>query len=505
MLTRVRTVAALLAVCSLALVTAARADAVLQQAIDEALKPGVTGTTRLAVVVMDPRSGAVVARTPNAGEPFIPASNLKLVTSATTLDTLGPDATLPTTLLRRGSELWLVGSGDPALGDPTIEEQRGRTPMSVLSDFAEAVKKAGVQRVTRLVVSDPVFDEQLVHPSWHPGNLQHWYGAPVAGLSFNDNCVDFTFKPTTVGQRARVETLPPAGGFRVTGTAKTGLPDQHAPTLDKRPGSSHFVVGGTVGRTDGPYSKPVHDPRAFVGEALRETLRRAGVTVGEVVVTTAAPPEDGQSQTLAVHHTALTDVLRRVNSNSQNMMSEACAKLNGLAFDRAGGDADARGSWAGGQRAAVAFFGRIGLDPSGLMAADGSGLSRDNRASADQLAGLLTHMLVTHEHGEAFLDSLALSGKRGSLRRRLEGLDGRVYGKTGTISGVSTLSGYLFGADDQVLVFSILHNGIEGSSSPLRRQQDDAVRAIAAWMDARDVQAPAIENVDELRALEAAR
>lgn len=462
----------------------------LRAEVGKALGPGAKKGATVVVVVVDGLTGQTLLTTPNADAAFIPASNMKLVTSATALDLYGPEARLTTTLAISGDDLVVIGGGDPGLGDPTLEAKAGRTPMSVFDEWEAALRRRGVGLITGdVVVVDAVFAGPTTHPTWGDANKLQWYGAPVAGVNFNDNCVDFTFLPSQKsGGMASVRVLPPAGGFVVNGKVKTTRDvKKHNPILDKRPspsetGDSIYTVGGWVAREAGPYSKPVDDPRRFFGEVLKAALQERGIRVlgGVRVVET---PIEGRP--VASRDTPLLAVLRRVNTNSQNMMAEALAKLNGLShqIDQGVPRDEARGSWASGHEAAVTFLRGIGIDTLPLAAADGSGLSRENRVSANLLAGLLTHMLRQHEHGEYFLDSLAVSGVRGSLRNRMKSLEGRVYGKTGTINGVSTLSGYVFAENGRVAVFSILHNDIKGGSSPYRAQQDAAVQAIAAWLE----------------------
>ncbi len=469
------------------------ADAQLAAAVEAALQPGLIGETRVAVCVLDGGTGEVLLATDNAAEPFTPASNMKLLTSAATLDLYGPDHVLRTDFRAGDGTLIVVAGGDPAFGDPAIAEAAGQTPMTPFRALAQALHQRGGPTTFPggVIVVDAVFDEQLVHPNWHPANLLHWYGAPVAGVSFNDNCVDVTFVPTEPGQPAELELVPPAGGFKFVGEALTvSDKDAHAPELAKRPGETVFIVGGAVARRGGPYSKPVDDPRRYLGEVLMAELPQHGIEVdGPVRVVTQLDGVD-ERPVLATHVSALTDVLGRVNTNSQNMMAEALAKLNGRAHLEAHGVDAPRGSWEAGAAAAEAFLQRIGIDTAVLVADDGSGLSRENRLSATIITELLLHMRNEHEHGKAFVDSMAISGVRGSVRNRLKDLEGKVYAKTGTIRGVSALSGYLFHHSGRVVVFSILHNGIEGSPAPYRRQQDDAVRAMAKWLDTRANAAP---------------
>ncbi|MEM9913707.1 MAG: D-alanyl-D-alanine carboxypeptidase/D-alanyl-D-alanine-endopeptidase [Planctomycetota bacterium] len=454
---------------------------------------------QVAVVVVDALTGETLFANRHANEGFIPASNMKLVTSATSLDLYGPEAELTTTLAIAGNDLIVIGTGDPGFGDPTLAARQGRTAMSVLDDWATALRDAGVVRIRGdLVVIDTVFDDELFHPTWSAANRLQWYGAPVAGVNFNDNCVDFTFVPTTRGKAATIETVPPVAGdgFVIRGKIESrGDGGEHAPVLDKRPtpdkNRSVYAVRGGITQTAGPYSRPVDDPRRFLGETLKAHLATHGITVrGDVRLADRIDARTAQrSRVIAKHQTPLVDVLGRVNTNSQNMMAEALAKLNGWAHELHQGNDEARGTWAGGHAAAVAFLQSQGIDTQAVVSADGSGLSRENRVSAAVLAQLLETMLTEHEHGEHFLNSLAISGTRGSLVRRLQSLNGRVYAKTGTIRRVSTLSGYVFAENGRVAIFSIMHNG---NGSGFRGQQDRAVEAIAAWLEGQ----PAVEIED---------
>ncbi|MEM1108789.1 MAG: D-alanyl-D-alanine carboxypeptidase/D-alanyl-D-alanine-endopeptidase [Planctomycetota bacterium] len=466
----------------------------LQHDLQNALAQPAGGKSKVSAVVLDAHTGRTLYANRRANDGFIPASNMKLLTSAVALDTYGPQAVLTTTLAIAGDDLVVIGTGDPAFGDPELAKRDGRTAMSVLDDWAAALREAGVVRVRGdVVVIDTVFDDELFHPTWSERNRRQWYGAPVAGVSFNNNCVDFTFAPTTPGNAAMLQTLPAAGGFTIDGTAETvGKDGKHAPVLDKRgepdaDGRTVYLVRGKVRQQAGPFSKPVDDPRRFLGETLKAHLAIHGITVeGNIRLDTYVRPDVAQqARVMATYQTVMTDILGRVNQDSQNMMAEALAKLNGWAYDLRQGNIRDRGSWTGHYGAAIAFLKDLGIDSTAVIAADGSGLSRDNRVSAAVLAQLLDHMLREHEHSEHYLDSLAVSGVRGSLERRLKNLTGRVYAKTGTINGVSSLSGYVFAENGRIAAFSILHNG---SGPSFRRQQDRAVRALAQWLE---VQPPA--------------
>ncbi len=469
----------------------------LRAAVETLILPNAEEGVTTGIVIADGITGQVFYQTDDADTALAPASNMKLLTTAVALHRLGADYTLDTVLAVGGDDLYLIGGGDPALGDTALAEDRGLPMTADLDAFALALRQAGVVRIPGdLIVIDAVFDDQLTHPTWGEYNTRQWYGAPVAGVNLNTNCVDFTFLPADDQKSAAtVQTHPLAGGFKLQGRVETTSDvKKHNPILGIRttadsPGTT-FTVNGAVARRAGPYSKPVDDPLYFAGRALLDTLDREGITLdGQVRTARSLPPTTVELREIHRHRTPLPDVLRRVNANSQNMMAEALAKLAGLDYLRnlssttpPVSPADQRGSWAAFHLASVDFLKQINLDTLPVVCADGSGLSRENRLSARTLAGLLTVML-RHPDGRTYLDSLGVSGVRGSITRRLTDLKGRVYAKTGTINRVSALSGYVIASDDRVVVFSILHNGFKSGATPYRTQQDEIVRAIADWLE----------------------
>lgn len=463
-------------------------NAKLEAALEQTLAPGKELGAQTAVRVIDAKTGRVLVSSRLASQPFTPASNMKLVTTAVLLDRMGPDVELRTRLLSVGQdELVILAGGDPALGDPALAGEEGA--MGVLRRWAKAVQESGLTQISKITVVDPVFDAQLVHPHWRSGNLLYWYGAPVAGVAFNDNCIDFTVKPGKLDEPATLTTIPPVRGFSVQHDAVSSSRDQHAWNMRKTPRELVYTSQGQVGRPSSTAWLPHDDPARHLGHALAGALESIGIDAPDRIDSLVGADAD-VAATLAIkagtlvaeHTTPLTDVLGRVNINSQNMMAEAVCKLAAVDLGRLEQTfAGNRGSWEGGNQAAQLFLNKIGIDATGFVASDGSGLSNRNRISAEQITSLLRHMLVKHEHAEAYKNSMAISGTRGSVRRRMAELKGQVYAKTGTIRSVSALSGALYLEDGRCYIFSVLHNGHSGSTGPLRRLQDNAVLAIHAW------------------------
>ena len=431
----------------------------------------------VAVRVADVASGKeLYARGPD--RPMMPASNLKLLTTATALDLLRPDHTFETHLATKGDDLYLIGTGDPAFGDPTIAGWQNRKPADHFAAFADALRQKGLMRVKgNLYYDDSALDEQRIHPSWSKSFRDDWYAAPVSGLNFNDNCIDVTVFPTEPGQPVRFEVVPPTSRIKIVNQCMTSQ-TAHAPTIRRDEDDYTYVLAGTCRSKTVLPSKPVQDPGLFTADALKTYLAANGIVIEGQIVRTRQTPEFLPGATLvATHRTTMKEVLFRTNKNSQNMFAEALAKIAGSAF---GGT-----SWANGEKAIRTFLGQRGIDASQVVAADGSGLSRENRVTARVMSDLLLAMHPSRAakdgHAKLWYDSLAEPGQVGTLRSRLKDLSGQFRGKTGSIGGVRALSGYLTTRDNKTLVFSILLNDIKGDESAAVTKVDDAVRILAGF------------------------
>ncbi len=431
--------------------------------------------------VLELPSGRELYATSNVDHPFKPASNMKLVISAAGLDHFGSDHAFKTYLAMDGDDLWLIGTGDPATGDPVLAEGRGGTTVTMLDEWADALEARGVDAIAGdLVVYEGPFEPHRVHPSWWPSDLLQWYGVEVAGLNFNDNCVDITVSPTEPGEPAAYEVMPPIANVTVVNDTKTAAADEHDVRLAKKAGGNVYVISGTVGRRQALQSKPANDPPRFFADALRTHLASRGIEVrGDIVISdeplgdSPIPPSD---KVVAVHESPMADVLARINKPSMNLFADALCKVTGQAFVEARGN-EPYASWLNGSRAIHAFLDEAGIEHYDLIVADGSGLSHNNRVTIRLISDLLLHM-HGHEESEAFKASLAVGGVEGTIRRRFTELPGRVRAKTGTISGVRALSGYAQADDGREYIFSIIYNRIPGSPAPYTALQDEAVRTI---------------------------
>ncbi|MGQ9650438.1 MAG: D-alanyl-D-alanine carboxypeptidase/D-alanyl-D-alanine endopeptidase [Phycisphaerae bacterium] len=422
-------------------------------------------------------------------KPCTPASNFKLLTSAAGLDMFGADHKVKTYLAMDGDDLWLIGTGDPACGDPRLAKAADRTPVSMLQDWVTVLEQRGIRRIKGDIVYDEsAFEESpKVHPTWPKHWLLHWYAAPTAGLNFNDNSVDITIYPTESGKAARYEVMPPAECVKVINDCVTA--DKNDPTIVKLKEGNIYKIGGTCSEKTELKSKPVDDPGMFFADALRTQLAARGIPV-EGRIRKAEKPLGGvmpppRDKIIAVHETKMADILSRINKNSQNLFAECLCKMTGQAYEAKHGRR-VPGSWENGGRALRAFLKRNGIDDRALVPMDGSGLSPQNRVTTRMLTDLLAVMYARPDRHD-YMASLTICGVDGSLKDRMPDLKGRVLGKTGYIGGVSSTSGYIKTNAGKWLAFSFVYNQIpernddDDDVKPYTALQDEACRILATW------------------------
>lgn len=211
------------------------------------------------------------------------------------------------------------------------------------------------------------------------------------------------------------------------------------------------------------------DPAKLAASTLARALSNAGVEIPTQVALGATPP--GAKRVAAVYSPTLTRIVDFTDVNSDNFFAEMLIKLLGARFGGAG-------STAAGAAVITQFARQHG---SGLHAVDGSGLTHSGRASPSQVVDLLRSMRSTAV-GETFAQDLALAGREGTVADRMHGTpaDGRCRTKTGTLTGVSNLSGYCFNRDGRTMIFSILMGGV-GDLELAHLEQDQIAGAVAAY------------------------
>lgn len=411
---------------------------------------------------------------------LLPASSQKLFTAAAALDALGPDWRYVTRVLRAGTvdpdgtlqgDLYLQGSGDPLLETADLDA------------LAQAVKRAGIRRVRGWVFGDGGrFDRQRYGAGWEWDDMPFYYAAPVSGLNINKNLVRVEVKPgMRVGDPVQVVVEPETMRVLVSVRARTGERGTSSTlAIGRETGRSVITVEGTLAIDSQPGAQTsqavtVEEPALYAADLFLRRLAVAGVVV-EGLSGEGETPIGGAE--IARHEShPLSVLLARLNKPSDNLVAECL--LKSLAAERIG-----QGSWSVGRRLVTEWLIGIGLPSYGFRIADGSGLSRHNYLSARSMTRLLT-VMSRHPHGRAFTDSLPIAGVDGTLRNRMKETPavGNCRAKTGTMSSVSSLCGYVVTKQGETLAFAILMNN-HPSNEQARIVQDRIVALLAGW-DAR--------------------
>ena len=445
------------------------------------------------VSVVDDRGRVLYER--NGDRLFVPASNTKLVVSAAATVLLPADYRVRTSLyvngvLRDGvleGDLILYGRGDPTFstrcyGVDTLAPGACDSAFTAMNAIADSIRAHGVRRITGRIVGDgSYFEPLLVHPAWNVFDLNWWYAAPVSGLGFNDNSVDFLITPADAVDRPPVITWSPELElFSFENRARTGPSDGGSTIGDnffRTPGTMDIWAEGTAAQGRRPWveSFALPDPNRYAARALAYALERQGVAVegGATGTTDSLATRAARccgSPLVEYRGRPIGEIVFPILNSSQNWFAEMLLKVLGRELGTAG-------SWDAGIEVERRFLvDSVGIDSSAFSLEDGSGLSAGNLIAPRAFTQLLAFM-SRHPKQAPFFAALPRSGKPGSLLRRFVGtpLEGAVVAKTGSIDRVNTLSGYIERPAGGRLVFSIEANAHTVSGRAMLAQIDSIV------------------------------
>ena len=402
----------------------------------------------------------------NADRWFVPASNLKLVVSATALERLGPDYAFRTSVYGTGE----IDDGDLrgglvlyGRGDPNLSGRHAPGMLSIFEDLADSLVARGVERIEGdLIADESFFDDDRTRGDWAAYDLLWWYAAPVGALGFNDNSIDVHIRPgSRVGEPPVVAGEPASSFYTLENRASTG-PAGSATTFDltRDPGTNRIVAYGSLPLDAEPRVEyfAVVDPAAWAGTVFREVLEARGVEIEGETRTISAPALSavarGDTLPLATHVSVpLVKALESINGRSQNWHAEQLLKTFGR-------ELRGEGSWRAGLAVERETLARLDVDTLDFELRDGSGLASTNLATPRGLATLLARA-HGRPWGQVFAASLPVAGRTGSLRRRFLGTaaEDRVRAKTGFIENVYALSGYMTTTRGREYAFSVIVNG----------------------------------------------
>jgi D-alanyl-D-alanine carboxypeptidase/D-alanyl-D-alanine-endopeptidase (penicillin-binding protein 4) len=502
-------------------VPAPRTIEVLRARISEVLSQPALAPAMFGIKVVSLDTGRVLFEE-NAGKLLMPASNMKLYTVAAALDRLGPDFRFNTSAYtqeppdKKGKlrgDLIIYGRGDPTFATRFNDGDY----FKAIDDLAARISAAGVKAIEGDIVGDEsYFTGPARSPGWEWDDLQWYYGADISALTVNDNALDLFVKPGAKVGDAGIVTMGPdiARIINTNPRQLSGLPPvnvaappdnrSNAPMtvvnnttttprgtrreliVDRPLGQHGMVVSGSLPQDDPGYTASVSVARpayAFV-TMLHSALERRGVTVrGKTSVVDAdmrraAPFDTTKLVELAKRESPpLSEIAAQTLKPSQNLYTELLLRALGKQFP----SADARLTTAqAGLEVVRTFLHEAGINTSHLSLVDGSGLARQNLITAESTVQLLTYM-SQHRYAQVYRDAQPIAGVDGTLRTRMRNTAaaGNLRAKTGTLSNVSGLSGYVTSAAGERLAFSMVVNHYPDDQPP-RQNYMDAIAVLLA-------------------------
>lgn len=439
-------------------------------------------TAGFAFFAMDMESGETIAMV-NPDMALRPASTLKLLTTATALELLGPAHHFQTTLeLSKTGDLIIKGGGDPTLGSSYFPDSTGS---DFLDEWVYSIKLTGADTLARVIADASYFSPDMVPPAWSWQNMGQYYGAGPCGLSIYDNTYTLFFDtPDQVGESAIFNRVEPFIPLEIENRVSADSISWDNSYIFGAPYSNERLIQGTLplGQVDFDVRGSMPDPAWVAASQLDSALNASGIfTTGESTTRRlmAKKGEAIPNKGRVIHTTTspgLAEIITETNTHSVNLFAEHFLLHAGIQL----------GSYPETVAAAdslTAFWNRKGMDTDGLSMHDGSGLSQYNAITPRQMVWLLNYMHSESEYAETFYNSMAIAGESGTLESLFKGsvAEGKLRAKSGTISKAKAYAGYVTSQSGRKIAFSMVANGFSGSSRQARAKLEQLMIALAEF------------------------
>lgn len=448
------------------------------QQIDVLLDNPSLDPAHIGIYIEELSTGKIIYKK-NEHKLLMPASNMKLVTTSSGLSMLGPDFRYETQLYTDGKiekgvltgNLIIHGSGDPVICGRFHEGNID----SIFTLWAEKLKELGIREIQGDLVGDnSLYGDDGIGYGWEKDDLNYYYGAVTSALSFNDNCVDLHFSPgEKVGDPVKIKQYPVADYLKIENQMRTVPADSaSSSTFYRNFTDGKLYIRGTMpidAGTDVDWAT-VPDPADFFMKALSKVLKENDISFQNEKVCREKIDYSDKELLFTHQSVPLKDIIHNINKISNNYYAETLLKT--LCKDETVTTEKA-------VKTEKKFLASTGIDTDRMFIVDGSGLSRHNMVTVNQIATLLKYM-HNSQHAEIFKETLPVAGGDGTLKNRLKGSNarGHVFAKTGYVGHVRALSGYVEAKNGKTYVFSIIANHYPTPTSTINNLQDQIVTLI---------------------------
>ena len=447
---------------------------------------------QIALLATDMKTGEVIASL-NPDMSVIPASNTKLVSTAAALELYGPDFKYKTELYYTGNidksgvlygNLIIKGGGDPTLGSRFFYDKEN---FDYNSKFMEAVRQAGIRRISGNIIGDCSFYAKEMTPTtWSWEDMGNYYGAVPNGLTVRDNLTTLHFKTGKDGTTAVYKGSDPEiknMKIEVNAVASQNVTRESTNVFGKTYQDNKYIEGFVPqNKTDVTVRAIIPDPALFVATQLADSLNSNGIQVlGQALSRTDSTKftlgqDTSRNVICTIESPTLFEIIQQTNYYSINLYAEHCLALVGLKQVRTTNVNSA--CWA-----LMNFWKNKGMDTKGMSINDGCGLSHYNIITPRQLCFLLTYMHNTSPYYKYFNESLTMCGGKGTMSGMCAGTRAvnNARGKSGTIRRVKSYSGYVTSRSGRELAFSIIINNFTCSSTDTRFMMEKFIVALADY------------------------
>ena len=397
---------------------------------------------------------------------FTPASAAKLLVSAAGLLELGADYRIKTSIYSVGNPPNLTSLRLEGQGDPTITTKS-------LKDIVHQLQVKGVKRIENLIIDDSYFDSPAINPTWEWLDVHSYFATAVNSTILNQNTVTLTLLPQQIQEPVKYFWSDAIAGnqWQVVNEATTGKAGvDYNVEISGDLGKPLLQLRGelAVNETPDVWDLAVVDPAQYFLESLRLHLEREGIDVVRGDVIEQSQQNKLEIESIAITSPPLQQILAEINRSSNNLYAEVLGKILAKKLNKKNSTAAIEQSLA-----------KLGISSDEYILVDASGLSRQNLITPQALVEILR--LMSHlPQGESYRQSLAVAGNNGTLSRRFinTSVTGNLWGKTGTLTGVSALTGYLFSDRYSPLVFSIIVNNSKQKSKAIRQAIDEVAAIV---------------------------